>query len=186
MIRSTNCFTAIHQTDSFLFLLSNWKTSLFQRHDLIDPALMARFPGKFRSEPDVHDLHRQIFAYDPRAQCHHVGVVVQTGHFCRPGVGQQGAADAVDLIGGDGYADAGGTQHNAPLAFPAGNRPGGRSGKVGVIAAFRGIGAEVPDLMPLLFQMLDDFIFQRKRTVVTADGNFDSSVSFVLKSRTRR
>ena len=76
LIRSTNCFTAIHQTDSFLFLLSNWKTSLFQRHNLIDPALMARFPGKFRGEPDVHDLHRQIFAYDPRAQRHHVGVVV--------------------------------------------------------------------------------------------------------------
>ena len=142
---------------------------------------MARFPGEFRAEPDVHDLQRQIFAHNSRTQRHHIGVVVQAGHFCRPWVGQQGAADAVDLIGGDGHADAGGTQHNAPLAFPAGNRPGGRSGKVGVIAAFRGIGAEVPDLMPLLLQMLDDFIFQRKRAVVTANGNSHTTISFVLQ-----
>ena len=61
------------------------------------------------------------------------------------------------------------------------DRPGGRSGKVGVIAAFRGIGAEVPDLMPLLFQMLDEFIFQRKRAVVTANGNSHTTISFVLQ-----
>lgn len=35
--------------------------------------------------------------------------------------------------------------------------------------------------MPLLFQMLDDFIFQRKRAVVTANGNSHTTISFVLQ-----
>ena len=45
-------------------------------------------------------------------------VVVAAGHLCRVAVPAQGGADALDLVGGDGDADAGAADEDAALAFP--------------------------------------------------------------------
>ena len=78
---------------------------------------MAFLTGKCGGQPGVHDFHGQILADHPGTQSHHIGVIVQPGHFGRPGVAQQGAANPFHLVGGDGYANARCTQDNAPVAL---------------------------------------------------------------------
>ena len=80
--------------------------------------------GELGADPGVQDLQSQHLAHNSSAQSHDVGVVVLTGHTGGHDIGQQSAADALDLVGGDGNADAGGAQDDALLAFAGGNSLG--------------------------------------------------------------
>ena len=106
----------------------------------------------------------------------HVGVVVAAGHLRAEGLAAQGAADALDLVGGDGDTDAGGADHDAPLALPGGHRPGGRLPEVGVVAAAGVVTAEVLHLMALLLEIGDELLLQCVAAVVASDGNFHGLV----------
>ena len=74
-------------------------------HDLIHPALVAP-PLKVVGEEGGHDLPGQERPHHAGPQGQHVGVVVAAGHLRAPGVAAKGTADAMDLVGGHGDADA--------------------------------------------------------------------------------
>ena len=90
----------------------------------------------------------------------------------------EGTADALDLVGGHGDADAGGAEHNALLTFSGGYSLGGGDGKVGVVAAVGGIRAEILAGDPLVFQIGFQMFFQRQRSVVTSQCDHSK---FLLK-----
>jgi len=147
---------------------------IFPNHDFIDPALMPFFSGKFRAKPDIHNLKGQLFANDPRTQGHHVSVIVFPGHSCRDGIRQQCAPDAFNLICSDRYTDTGGTQDNTPVTISRGNRLSGSSGKIRVVTAVLGTGAEILHLIALALQSGNQSIFHLQRAVITADSNSHS------------
>ena len=128
---------------------------------------MALGVGERGIQPGVDDLEREHFARDARADCHHVGVVVFAGEAGGHHVGQQRAADAFDLIGGDGHADAGRADDDAAVAFAGGDGFGSGTGKVGIVAAGFIIAAEVLVGKPLFVQMLHNGMLEIKCAVVT-------------------
>ena len=97
------------------------------------------------------------------------------GHFRGHQIAEQSAADPLDLIGGDGYTNTGGTQHDALFALAGSHCPGSRRGKIGIVTGIQGIGSEILHLMALGLQMLHHLILQRQRAMVTADCNFHRS-----------
>ena len=128
--------------------------------------------GELGADPGVDDLQSQILADHTGTQSHDVGVVVQAGHLGGPGLVQQSAADTVDLVGGDGSADAGGAQDDALLALAAGDSLGSGGDHVGIVAAGQGVAAKVDDLVTLSSQVRLHIILQVECAVITCDGNF--------------
>ena len=106
----------------------------------------------------------------------HVGIVVPPGHLGAPRLAAQGAADAPDLVGRDGRADAGGAHHDAPLSLSLRHSPAGRLNEVRVVAAVGGVGAEIGDLMALFGEPRLDLVFQLQCAVVRCHCDFHSSL----------
>ena len=73
---------------------------------------------KLGVEERVHDLEREARAEHARAHGEDVRIVVAAGHLGGVAVAAQGGADALDLVGGDGDADAGAADEDAALALP--------------------------------------------------------------------
>ena len=109
---------------------------------------MAGFTGEGSAKPYLNDLIGQIPVYDCSTHSHHIGIVVQTGQLCAFYVGQKGAADAPNLIGGDRNANTGSAKHDTPVTFAAGNSLGGGNGEVRVIAALVCACAEILHTVP--------------------------------------
>ena len=105
-------------------------------------------------------------------QGHDIGVVVEPGHLGGPGLVQQSAANALDLVSGDGSADAGGAEHDALLALAGRDSLGGGGDHVGVVAAGEAVAAEVHDLMALLLQVGLDGLLHLECAVIAGNGNF--------------
>ena len=117
-------------------------------------------------EEGLHDGLRQIGAHDARPQGQHVGVVVAAGHLRHERVGTQGAAHAVNLVGGDGNADAGGADDDATLTLAGGHRLRRSLGKDGIVAALCGVAAEIPVVQAVSVQVFDDVLLQGVSAVV--------------------
>ena len=117
----------------------------------------------------VHDILGQVFAHDAGAHGQHVGVVVPPGEGGGQGVAAQGAADAPDLVGGDGDADAGGADDDAPLALAGGHGLGGGLAEGGVVAALGAVGAEVLTGDALGGQIGLDVLLQGIPAVIRSD-----------------
>ena len=129
---------------------------------------------KLRFEEHFYHALGHILPSKARANGHHVGIVVAAGHLCLQAVGAMGAADALDFIGGNGNADAGGADHNAPVTLALRHGPGGGSAEIGIVAALRGVAAEVLVLIAQLVQHCDDEFLQLIAAVVTAQCDFHS------------
>mgnify|MGYP007090293263 CR=1 FL=1 len=84
---------------------------------------------------------------------------------------------------GDGDADAGGADDDAPIILAGGHSPGRRLAEVGVVAALRRVAAEVLVFMAQLLQKLDDVAFQRVAAVIRTQSDFHGDRSpFQIKS----
>ena len=105
----------------------------------------------------------------PGAHGQHVGVVVPAGELGGQGVAAQGAADALDLVGGDGDADAGGADDDALLTLAGGHGLGGGLAEGGVVAALGAVGAEVLTGDALGGQIGLDVLLQGIPAVVRSD-----------------
>ena len=127
--------------------------------------------GELGIEPRVDDLESQHFAGHARSDGHHVGVVVLAGEPSGHHVGQKRAADALDLVGRDGNADAGRSDDDASVAFAGCNGLGRGRSKVGVVAAGFVIAAEVLIGKAPCLQMLHDGLFEIKCAVVACKCN---------------
>ncbi|MPM35924.1 hypothetical protein SDC9_82518 [bioreactor metagenome] len=68
------------------------------------------------------------------------------------------AADALDLVGGNGDADAGRADDNALFTLAGGHGTGRRLAEDGIVAALRGKTAAVLALIAVLLQLPLDFL----------------------------
>ena len=133
---------------------------------------------KFGGQERVHDFEREAWAEHARTHGEDVRVVVAAGHLGGVAVAAQGGADALDLVRGDGDADAGAADEDAALALPG--RDGARNGLAvdGVVAAFLAVGAEVLIGKAQLVQMAHDLLLEGKAAVVTSDRNHKQYLDF--------
>ena len=88
-----------------------------------------------------------------------------------------GAADALDLVGGDGDADAGGADDDALFACAGGHQPGHLFAINGIVHAFGGKAAHVLKVDVVLLQPDENVLLQQIAAVIAADGNFHDSFS---------
>ena len=88
-----------------------------------------------------------------------------------------GAADALDLVGGDGDADAGGADDDALFAFAGGHQPGHLLAVNGIVHAFGGEAAHVLKVDVVLLHPDENVLLQQIAAVIAADGNFHDSFS---------
>ncbi len=95
-------------------------------------------------------------------------------------VRQQRAADSLDLVGGDGDADAGRAGEDAHVTFAGGNSFRRRRGKVGIVAARLVEAAKILDLIALFRQMGFDGFLQVVCAVVAGKSDFHVGFSFVV------
>ena len=140
---------------------------------------MAGFSGEGGLQPLVYDGQGQILTGDTGTDGHAVGVVVEPGQLGGHQVPQQGAANALDLIGGDGHADTRGAQQHTPVAASLGYRLGGGTGKIRVVAAILAVAAEVHHLVSLFGQVGHYGLLQVISAVVTGNSDFHVGSSLV-------
>ena len=133
---------------------------------------------KVRGQDRVHDLEREARAEHACAHGEDVRIVVAAGHLCRVAVPAQGGADALDLIGGDGDADARTADEDAALAFPTRDRARNGLAVDGVVAAFLAVRAKVLIGKAQLVQMAHDLLLEGKAAVVTSDRNHIQYLDF--------
>ena len=126
---------------------------------------------KLRVQKDVYDPLRHVGTDHPGAHGQHIGVVVAAGELGGEGIAAQGAADAVDLVGGDGDADAGGADDDAPVTAAVGHRLGGRLAEDGVVAALLTVTAAVQDVEALGGEIGLDMLLEAVAAVVRRNGN---------------
>ena len=100
------------------------------------------------------------------------------GHLCRVAVPAQGGADALDLVGGDGDADARAADEDAALAFPARDRARDGLTVDGVVAALITVSAEVLVGKAQLVEMAHDLLLEGIAAVVTSDRNHIQYLDF--------
>jgi len=103
-------------------------------------------------EEDLDDVADLVFAEQVGAEAQDVAVVVLAGAAGGDLVVNECGADATDLVGRDGHADAAAVHEDARLAGPGGNRAGGGGGEVGVVAGPRPVAAEIGNVVPLLLE----------------------------------
>ena len=100
------------------------------------------------------------------------------GHLGGVAVAAQGGADALDLVGGDGDADAGAADEDAALVLPARDGAGHGLAVDGVVAALFAVRAEVLVGKAQLVQMAHDLLLEGKAAVVTSDRNHKQYLDF--------
>ena len=147
------------------------------RRDARDAARLAA-ARKVRGQEGVHDLEREARAEHACTHGEDVRVVVAAGHLCRVAVPAQGGADALDLVGGDGDADARAADEDAALAFTARDRAGHSLAVDGVVAALLAVGAEVLVGKAQLVEMAHDLLLEGIAAVVTSDRNHIQYLDF--------
>ena len=133
---------------------------------------MARIVGEGGVQEGVDDLQSQSLAGDPCAQRQDVGVVVLAGGLGGEAVPAQGAADAGDLVGGNGHADAGAADEDAALALPGSDGLRHRFGVNGIVAGIVGISSDVLHSVSLFLKVSLKMLLEIVSAVITTDCNF--------------
>ena len=91
---------------------------------------------KLGVQKDLYDTLGQFGADDPGTHGQHIGVIVAAGHLSGQGIAAQGTANTLDLVGGDGNADAGGADDDAPVTLAGGDRFCGGFSENRIVTAF--------------------------------------------------
>ena len=108
----------------------------------------------------------------PCPEAHHVGVVVLLGQRRRRHVVDHRGADAGDLVGGHGDAEAGPTDAHTEFDGTAGHRPADRLAVVGIVDRDSAVvGPEIGDIVPLCCKFTPQDLLQVEPGMVRADGD---------------
>lgn len=99
-------------------------------------------------------------------------------HLGGQGIPADRAANALDLVGRDGFSIARAAQNDASVIVAGCNRVGGREHKVRVVARGIAEGAKVFDLVTLRRQECLDLLFVLEARMVCADGDFHGCFLF--------
>src|SRR6266542_599964 len=114
--------------------------------DLVDAAGVAA-AGELRVEPRAENLKTGLASSQPSGQREHVGVVVLAAHPRREDIAAESRADAGDLVGRDGHADARAADENAAFDLAYRDGLGDLERVVGIVDRVGAVGAEVDDLV---------------------------------------
>ena len=133
---------------------------------------------KVCGQEGVHDLECEARAEHACTHGEDIRVVVAAGHLGGVAVPAQGGTDALDLVGGDGDADARAADEDAALAFTARDRARDGFAVDGVVAAFLAVGAEVLIGKAQLVEMAHDLLLEGIAAVVTSDRNHIQYLDF--------
>ena len=137
----------------------------------INPVLMSATLER-RIQPYPDHFERHLEGDHALADGDDVGVVVQPAQPRGLHVPAQGTSDALDAVGGDGFAVAGTAQHNAAFELAPGHTFRDRPDEQRIIHRFLRMRAEIRDVMAeALEQYLDIFLVPKSR-VIRADGDF--------------
>ena len=120
------------------------------------------------------------------AQGQDIGVVVAAGHLRGEAVPAAGAADALDLVGRHGHADAGAAAEDALLALPGEDAAADLLREYGVVAARLRIRPEVGEGDVLLRKILLDLFLEGVAPVVTSQCDHRSFSLSSFYARLRR
>ena len=123
-------------------------------------------------QPNADHFERQLKTDHSFADGDDIGVVVQPAQPRGFDIPAQGAADALDAIGSDGFAIAGTAEHNAAFEFAPGNTFRDRPDEQRVIHWFLRMRAEIRDVMAEALQQFLDLFLVPKSSVIRANGDF--------------
>ena len=87
-----------------------------------------------------------------------------------------GAADTLDLVGGNGNANAGSTDDDTLLACAGGHQPGHLFAINGIVHAFGGEAAHILKVDVVLLQPDENVLLQQIAAVIAANGNFHDAM----------
>jgi hypothetical protein len=128
--------------------------------------------GKRGLEEDIDQGRGALFVQIAGTEGEDVGVIVfaDEADFVL-GIGRSGA-DAFDLVGGDGHADAGGADEHAAVEVAPGDFAGDGLGEIGIVAGFGGISAEIHDFVAFAGEAQAEFLLKGETGVICANRNF--------------
>ena len=108
---------------------------------------------------------------DAGAEAEYVHVVVLYALACGIFVVADGGADAGDLVGGHGGADAAAADYDAAPSFSGGDGFGDGAGEVGeVVKGVEGVGSGVVDVVAEALEEGEELLLEGKAAVVGAYG----------------
>lgn len=119
-----------------------------------------------RAEKYINTIKRDLNADDPRAECQHVGIVMQARQAGHGRVSTQSRTDFLMAIGGYGNTDAAAANDNTPLRLTLFQRFRESMAVIGIIAGFFRICAQIEEveLIPI---GLENGRFQGKSAVIS-------------------
>ena len=124
---------------------------------------------KLGVEPDTYDLQCERLIDRASADRDAISIVMLLGHLRGPFVLAQTITHAFDFICDDRFAVTAASKHNAAVGHSISDSLRCRADKVGIVAGGVGGAAAVNDLVPALAQQLNDRLFQRKASVISAN-----------------
>ena len=121
---------------------------------------------EWRFQPYADNFERHFKTDHSFADGNDIGVVVQPAQPRGLDVPAQGATDALDAVGGDGFAVAGAAQDNAAFKFTPGDAFRHGPDEQGIIHQFLRMRSEIRDVMSeVLQQLLDFFLVPESRVI---------------------
>ena len=130
---------------------------------------------KICGQKRFNDGFGEFNAGHARAEAENVGIVMPAGKLCVKFCCAEGCAYALVMVGCHGHANACSAEQDARSGFFL-NSLGDIVGYVGIIAAFRRVGAMICDSQAALLELTDNDIFKIQSRVITADMNILSHV----------
>ena len=144
---------------------------LLELQDLVEAAFVAA-AFEFGFHPDADEPLGAAGAQEVAGEAEDVEVVVTAAELGRDFVDAGAGADAGELVGGDGHADAGAADQDAAVDFAAADFLGHQGREVGVVDAFVRRRAVVDHVVPFGFEQGDHLLLQVISSMITGDGNF--------------
>ena len=131
--------------------------------------------------PDADNLPGRAKTSHTPAHSQHIGIVMSPGHAGGVHIGAQSAANALDLVGSNGNANASAAEHDAPVSLAADNLTADLLGDIRIIHRLSAKSAHILDLDVTEFlQHHLDLFLQSHSTMVTANNDFHKYCPLVI------
>ena len=141
-----------------------------QRHNLIYPALMLA-TLELGAHKRIQILLHLLYAQHACAHAHNIGVVVLFGHLRAVSIADKRRTDAMAFVGRQRHSNAGSAYQNAPICLPILHLFTHCLCKHRIVHRILGITAQIADLLPFFFQVVDKLLSLLYACVVRTNGN---------------
>ncbi len=139
---------------------------LLDLENLVQPADVPLGGDESSSEVRSDDLLCNGSTGNSGRKCQHIDVVMLDGLMCGVSITCLGAADPVQLVGGDGGTGTRTAHHNSSIGPSCQYRPTDGCGVVGVVDRLCRIGAQIQNRVTLIRYLFLEFFLQLKTGVI--------------------